>query len=567
MLICGLKLTHDGSVAIVDDGRLVCSIEMEKRSNNLRHSGIEDASVIADALASEGIGLDAIDAFVVDGWGGFNAEALAIQPRLEIGAEHNTLAVRDEAVEHFLPVAQYCERQVGGDILAGKQFDGLRIGGRSFPYRSYLHVAGHVLGAYCSSPFAAGGKSSYVLVWDGGMFPHLYLVDPAAGRVESLGPLFLFIGNIYTIFSQHFGPFKVAGAFAKDDLSVAGKVMAYIALGRVNRDWFEDFEDIYQRHYDAPMGFANVFARAFKERLGRSQFPDEDVLCSFHHYLGELLVKKLAKKIERTGHRSDNLCIAGGCALNIKWNQTIRAAGIVDAVFVPPFPNDSGSAIGMACTLMFSETADRSLDWSVYSGPKVAISDPLPGWSLRRCSPAECGRLLHDTGEPVVFLSGRAELGPRALGSRSILAPAVNARMKDLLNRVKQRESYRPVSPICLEDRATDIFFPGSPDPYMLFDHRVTEQWQARTPAICHLDGTARLQTISRYDEVEVVEALNGYSAASGIPLLCNTSANRKGCGFFPDASSAMAWGGSNYVWCNGYLFERQDKVALPELQ
>jgi carbamoyltransferase len=216
---------------------------------------------------------------------------------------------------------------------------------------------------------------------------------------------------------------------------------------------------------------------------------------------------------------------------------------------------------------MFSETADRSLDWSVYSGPNVAISDPLPGWSMRRCSPAECGRLLHDTGEPVVFLSGRAELGPRALGHRSILAPAVNGRMKDVLNRVKERESYRPVSPICLEDRATDIFYPGSPDPYMLFDHRVAERWQARTPAICHLDGTARLQTISRDDSVEVVEALNGYSAASGVPLLCNTSANRKGRGFFPDASSAMAWGGSNYVWCNGHLFERLDKVALPELQ
>ena len=74
----------------------------------------------------------------------------------------------------------------------------------------------------------------------------------------------------------------------------------------------------------------------------------------------------------------------------------IRAAGIVDAVFVPPFPNDSGSALGMACTLMFSETAARSLDWSVYSGPKVVISDPLPGWNVRRCSPADCGRLLHD---------------------------------------------------------------------------------------------------------------------------------------------------------------------------
>lgn len=566
MLICGLKLTHDGSVAIVENGRLLCCIEMEKRNNNPRHSGIEDASVIADVLASEGIGLDDIDTFVIDGWGGFNADALAIQPRLEITAEHNTLAVNDGAFEYRLPVAQYCEQQVGGDILAGRQFDGLRIRGRSFPYRSYLHVAGHVLGAYCSSPFAAAGESSYVLVWDGGMFPHLYHVNPAAGCVESLGPVFLLIGNIYTIFSQHFGPFKAPGTFAKDDLSIAGKVMAYIALGGVNREWFEDFQEVYQQRYDAPMGFANVFARAFKERLGTSKFRDEDVLCSFHHFLKDLLVSKLAKKIERTGRLSGNLCIAGGCALNIKWNQAIRAAGIVDAVFVPPFPNDSGSGLGMACTLMFAATADRWLDWSVYSGPKVEDSDPLAGWTVRRCSPADCGRLLHEAGEPLVFLSGRAELGPRALGNRSILAPAVNGRMKDLLNRVKRRESYRPVSPICLEDRAADIFCPGSPDPFMLFDHRVSEQWKASVPAICHLDGTARLQTISRDEPAEIVDVLSGYSAASGIPLLCNTSANSKGCGFFPDARSAMAWDGSNYVWCEGHLFERQNKVAFPEL-
>ena len=567
MVICGLKLTHDGSVALVENGRLLCSIEMEKRDNNPRYTGIRDGEVIAEILASEGVPLDAIDTFVVDGWGGFNPNALAIQPQLELGDEHNWLTIRDEGAEYRLPVAQYCERRVGDDILIGKSFQGLRIAGRSVGYRSYFHVAGHVLSAYCASPFAARGESSYVLIWDGGMYPQFYFVDPAVGRAESLGPLFLLIGNIYTIFSQHFGPFKVAGRFAKDDLSVAGKVMAYIALGKVNRGWFDDFTRIYEEQYDAPMGFANIFARTFKERLNGAPYLDEDILCSFHQYLAELLVSKLAKKIERTGRRSRNLCISGGCALNIKWNQAIRVAGIADSVFIPPVPNDSGSAIGMACCPMFSETKHRHLDWNVFLGPRITSSDPLPGWSSRSCEIAEFARLLHTQGEPMVFLKGRAELGPRALGNRSILAPASRRGMKDVLNRIKCRESYRPVAPICLEHRAPEVFRPGSPDPFMLFDHLVADAWREQVPAICHLDGTARLQTVSRHDDVELFELLEHYEAASNLPLLCNTSANRKDCGFFPDAASAMNWGGTNYVWCDRQLFERREKLAIPELQ
>jgi carbamoyltransferase len=101
----------------------------------------------------------------------------------------------------------------------------------------------------------------------------------------------------------------------------------------------------------------------------------------------------------------------------------------------------------------------------------------------------------------------------------------------------------------------------------MLFDHRVAEPWTTRVPAICHLDGTARLQTVSPEDAADVFEVVAAYAEASGIPVLCNTSANRPGCGFFPDAASAMEWGGTNYVWCDGQLFERREKTAFPELR
>src|SRR4051812_40816489 len=125
MRICGLKLTHDGSVALIDDGRLVFSIEMEKRANNRRYTGIEDGAMIGEILAGEGVGLETIDVFSVDGWGGFNADALAIQPRLEIGAEHNWLSIDDGGEAYQLAIAQYCEKRAGDDLLAGKAFSGL----------------------------------------------------------------------------------------------------------------------------------------------------------------------------------------------------------------------------------------------------------------------------------------------------------------------------------------------------------------------------------------------------------------------------------------------------------
>ncbi|WP_337833025.1 carbamoyltransferase C-terminal domain-containing protein [Pseudonocardia sp. TMWB2A] len=158
-------------------------------------------------------------------------------------------------------------------------------------------------------------------------------------------------------------------------------------------------------------------------------------------------------------------------------------------------------------------------------------------------------------------MHGSAELGPRALGHRSILAPATDPTMKDTLNTIKEREPYRPVAPICLHENAPDVFDPGTPDPYMLFDHTVRPEWRHRIPAICHVDNTARLQTIHHTDEPTVHQLLTTYYQISGIPLLCNTSANHKGRGFFPDAHSAMEWGQIPRVWTNNTLYEKVGEV------
>ncbi len=564
MKICGIKLTHDGAVSLIDDGKLIFCIEMEKINNNPRFTEIKHIDSVKEILSHNGYTIDEIDLFAVDGWGGNDQNELAIQPRLKIGKDFNFLSVDYSKGTVNLPVASYREKSTRDSLLKEWNFDDLHIAEQKIPYKSYLHATGHFMSTYCTSEFAIKNESAYLLIWDGGMFPRLYFKEEGQFNIENLGPIFLLIGNIYTIFSQHFGPFKVQGNFAKDDLSIAGKVMAYIAYGNLKEELFEVFDEIYDTCYDKPMGFANIFAKTFKQRIEGLKYKDEDILLTFHLYLERMLITKLRKKVQRHGAKSKNFCIAGGCALNIKWNSAIRLSGIFENVYVSPFPNDSGSALGAATTAMVLHDNRYYLEWNVYSGPKLKNTTTVEGWEKAECSLGDLAQLIAQVGEPIVFLDGNAELGPRALGNRSIIGAAVSLQMKDMLNQVKERESYRPVSPICMEEFAHEIFDPGISDPYMLFDHKVKKEWLSKIPAVIHLDKTARLQTVSEKENATFYQLLLEYYKLTGIPLLCNTSANYKGKGFFPDVYTASTWGKVNYVYSEKQLFTKIDKIPFP---
>src|SRR5262249_33432213 len=152
---------------------------------------------------------------------------------------------------------------------------------------------------------------------------------------------------------------------------------------------------------------------------------------------------------------------------NIKWNSGLRRAGLFSGVWVPPFPNDAGSAIGAACGELIARTGDPVLEWDVFSGPELVRHDAAPQrWRAMPCQIEPVARILQEAGQPGGVRWGRAELGPRALGHRSITAPAVDDGMRERLNKMKGREWYRPVAPICLEHRAPEVFSPGAPDPY-----------------------------------------------------------------------------------------------------
>ena len=559
MIVCGLKLTHDGAVALVEDGRLVFSVEIEKLDNGLRYSQVDDTAVIRRVLADFGYRPEDVDEWVIDGWD---------------GQETGSVSLADDGTPVTLTVAPYRENDTIADLLQPGRTGTFPFGGRTLPFTSYVHVAGHLASAYCTSPFA--GEPSFVLIWDGGLFPRLYHVDPARG-VTNGGELFPLIGHAYATAAHHFGPFRRHDeATTVDDLSVAGKLMAYIALGSPRADVMSVLRELFHRHFEAPtpevaryreqilgvgsnaepsLSYVHAFFRELRERVDA---PDPDVLATVHQFLEDLLVERVTAAVRAwQGDGPWNLCFVGGCALNIKWNSALRAQPIFRAVWVPPFPNDSGSAIGAACAHLAARDGFTPVEWHSRLGPALAASPTPEGWDTRPCSPAELAEVLHRTGEPVVVLNGRAELGPRALGGRSIIAAATDPAMKDLLNEIKGREPYRPVAPICLTEHAPAVFDPGTPDPHMLFDHVVRDDWKGRIPAVLHLDGTARLQTVNADDDPVLEAVLREYHRLSGIPVLCNTSANRNGRGFFPDVASAAEWGRVDRIWSDGVLYER----------
>ena len=566
MVICGIKLTHDGALALIDNGSLVFSIEMEKIKNFPRHANFCISwNEVETILGEYGYNVKDIDRFVIDGWDNWDSGDFGVNATskgvIEIPIDHHpSIRITELAAYGHLVSPQE-------DILECQRF---KTPDGSLVYNSYQHVSGHVMSAYCTSPFADKKEDSLVMVWDGGMPPQLFYFNHSTRKIDNLGYLFFFTGYIYINFAHAFKPFNQY----EKHMSIAGKAMAYMAIGKVQEEIVNEYWRIYHSlveltkeitlNIDGIAATTQEFITKAQLICETEQWSHDDMLSSFQYFMQELLVRTLQ---ERTSAYTDkkNLCLTGGCALNIKWNNRIRNGGIFKDVWVPPFPNDSGSALGTACCEMAVNNGKLSLDWNVYQGPAFGSkTDYDKSYETASCSLKELAAVIHRSNQPILFLHGPAELGPRALGHRSILSSASDPKMKDRLNLVKGREGYRPVAPMCIEEDAPEIFNPGTPDPYMLFEHSVREEWTNKVPAICHLDGTARLQTVSNENNPIVYELLLHYKQLSGIPLICNTSANLSGKGFFPDLKTATNWGKVNFIWCDGLLYFKN--VSITEL-
>ena len=206
-------------------------------------------------------------------------------------------------------------------------------------------------------------------------------------------------------------------------------------------------------------------------------------------------------------------------------------------VFVPPCCSDSGSAIGTAAEAQYVLTGSAKIEWSAYAGEEFVEDEPNPpGWEASPLDLAAVAQLLR-AGHVVAWVQGRYEIGPRALGNRSLLAAPFEKATEIELNRIKNREDYRPIAPVCLQEDFHLHFEGCTPSPHMLYFQRV------RNPAlraVTHADGSARVQTVTREENPRLHDLLIAFKRATGTGVLCNTSLNFKGRGFINRTTHLM---------------------------
>jgi len=403
-------------------------------------------------------------------------------------------------------------------------------------------VAHHVAHA-ASAHLCADAPSSAVLVVDGRgeRASHLAGHARADGSLEILAAQALphSLGLLYEELTEHLGFRRSSDEY---------KVMAMASYGTPRH--LDAFRDLVRTTDDGGFTVAPVDWTAFAPSSeGEWTDAHADLACSVQRRLEEVLLDLARWLHARTGEAT--LTMAGGVALNCVANSRIWREGPFDAVWVQPASGDSGTALGAALRVA-SDLGDRVAPMAGADLGRSWDEDELEAW-LRAARidydrPADIAeavaQTLADDGV-VAWFQGASEYGPRALGRRSLLADPRHAANLERLNDVKGREQFRPVAPMVREERAAEIFDGPLPSPYMLFTHDVHPAWRERIPAVVHVDGTARIQTVSAAREPLVAAMLSAFERRTGVPVVVNTSLNTAGRPMVDDPRDALECFGS----------------------
>jgi carbamoyltransferase len=351
------------------------------------------------------------------------------------------------------------------------------------------------------------------------------------------------LGLLYEDLTEHLGFLRSSDEY---------KVMALASYGKPRH--LADFRELIRTTDDGGFRTEPVDWAAYTPKLqGGAEVSDAaaDLACSVQRRLEEVLLELATWLYDRTGAKA--LTMAGGTALNCVANSVISRTGPYEHVWVQPAAGDAGTSLGAA--LQLSAAGGRPEPMGT-----AALGREWSGDELARClqraalpfeTPADLAAVtaeaLADNGV-IAWFQGRSEYGPRALGHRSLLAHPGRPENLERLNDIKGREQFRPIAPLVLSDRAAEIFDGPLPSPYMLFVHDVAAQWRDRIPAVVHVDGTARIQTVDRVDEPLLARLLDEFEARTGLPVLVNTSLNTAGRPMVDSPTDALELFGSTPV-------------------
>ena len=502
MKILSYNPGHDGAFAYLEDGRLVFSIEAEKGSK-YRHSSLSVPDAL-DVLAE----LQAVpDVLCRGGWWPGDSPQRQGAMADYFGSHHDQVVVSKK-----------------------------RLLGKTVDFFSSSHERSHLLCAFGMSNLPKG-TPCYALLWEG-VIGAFYEID-AELNLTKVGDVMPEPGHRYAMLYAFADPTfdKSTAEFSR--LSDAGKLMALASFS--NRSQPSDEEELLISFLLQDCQHLKPReCEALRDLRHYNVGLDDPEFRNFAGIFSDRLFDRFYRFAEANLKRGMPLLIAGGCGLNCDWNTKWRESGFFCDVFVPPVANDSGSAIGTAIDAQFHFTGNPKVAWDVYSGLDFSADEDVDAAHFDEWKPnvaTVADMLANDL--IMGWANGRYEIGPRALGNRSIFAAPFEANTRERLNVIKQREQFRPIAPVCLETDAGKWFGCNRPSPFMLYTHQASTHALA---AVTHVNRTARLQTVSSQTNRPLFELLTAFKVLTGFGVLCNTSLNFKSKGFINTMSDLSAY-------------------------
>jgi carbamoyltransferase len=502
---------QDGAACLLHDGRIVAAVE-EERLLGIKHAnGHLPKKAIEYCLARAGIGIRDVAAVGFPGITYRNFETI-LRDYLELHFGHAP-EVRLFDHHHCHAASTYYYSALQDALVLTVDFSGDRT---------------------CTALFhAAGSEISQVL------------------RIEKPNSL----GVFYSMLTQYLGfgkddeEYKVMGlaSYGEPRYDLSAVLCAEGETYRLDPAFVRLAPDLPAPSKQEPLFVRLPLPGAHRVSGEKITQYHMDVAASAQVALEEAVLNVL--RHAALGSPSRNLCLAGGVSLNCVMNKRVRETGLFDAVFVPPHTSDAGLSLGAAAFLSLEKQGVRPQPIDhCYWGPGFA--DEEIETILRRCAvPFErpddvCAAAAADLAEGriVGWFQGGMEFGPRALGARSILADPRLPEMKDRVNfAVKFREGFRPFAPSCLEERAAEYFVDAVRSPYMTVTFDVREEKRSEVPAITHVDGTARVQTVGAQESPLYHRMIGEFARRTGVPMVLNTSMNVQGQPIIANPRTALA--------------------------
>jgi carbamoyltransferase len=518
----------DAAAALVVDGKLVAAAEQERFSGK-KHTGDFPIDAIRFCLRESGISIDEIDEIAH----GFNY------------APYRDLYLKDEVS------AKLYNKVFSRDALLAQ----VRRHLPGFPEEN-VHSVGHHLAHAASAAYTSGWDECLVIVNDAmGEVESLSVYDFDDGYLEKIHTVGAndSIGILYSLITLHLGfdfnsdEYKIMGlapygkparfrAFFEQAVELRGDGSIRIPMLKLNKTREE------RENFTATRAYLDEHLIPRRDPAAPITSDHEDVAAALQECLDKVILHVCGHFAEQTGLR--RVALAGGVALNCTANGKLMRSGLFDEVYVQPVAGDDGVALGAALyrTSLAQEIPNHRLPAPLF-GPHYSSSDieaALRGFGDKikwqrfdslQATCASAAKLIAE-GRVIAWYRGRMEYGPRALGNRSILADPGHPEMRDRINAmVKKREAFRPFAPACAVEEAHLWFdvIPGEEHPYMISVVDVLPEVQAQLPAITHVNGSARLQTVSVKDNPDFHALLVAVGETTGRQMVLNTSFNVKG--------------------------------------